>query len=1002
VLAPRGTVLSSAAFHVEKVPSTVFVPVTTALSGVSGSQLGASTFADLDGDGLLDLLVGERTSDRLKHYEQDALNSASFTLRTSDFSGIRVSAAAAPAITDFDGDGLLDLIVGERDQQVSLYEQDAPHSTSFSLRRANFIQTLQNGGALDYYLAPTVTDIDGDGLLDLLLGGEYGTVWRYEQGAANSTDFPLVNYGIDNMNFGGISVLIDSNPAVVDLEGDGLLDILAGPSDQEGITHYRQAAINSEGFTQVTQVFSGITAPNYEAKPTITDLDGDGRLDLLLGFNGSSLQRYEQVGPVPVLTSLSAPSGPIGASITLMGTNLDGATAVSFNGTPATSFTSSSATSVTVTVPAGATTGPVTLTTPGGTSNSLTFTILSDLTVSTVGQTIGGGTYHNITVTGTGEATLGGDLTVTGALVVQDGGALADGCHIIRGAGAFSLQAGAALSICAAAGISASGATGAVQVTGARSFAADATYRYVGTQAQVTGAALPSSVRELAVANTAGVTLSQATAVTNVLRLSSGVLSTSSNALTLLSTTSRTAYAVHAGGTTSGAVTVQRYVGGPTAVSYHHLASPVQNSTVSDLATAGFTPVVNAAYNALPYVAPPARQFPNVFGYDEQRGGTATAYQGFGIGYYSPASLSSALTPGRGWSVALAGDKTPDFVGALTTGSLNVALSHTGTNSSTNKAGWHLLGNPYPQPIDWDLVATPANVEASVYVWYPTGGNNGAYRVRNASGVGNLTEGLIGVSQGFWVRTTAPATFPFSNALRVENDAVPLGRMAAGSRPRLTLTLAQVGAPAELTDEVTVYAEPDATRGFDGAYDATRPGRNVGVPTLSVLIDGQEAMISALPDASFTAGASVELLLDVPAAGTYTLTAATLTNLPNALLLDRVTNTTYDLTSQPTLAFATAAGEVRDRFALLFGARVLGVAAEATTPAFALYPNPARGVVRVAGAVTESATLLDATGRTVRVWTLAPGATADLSLAGLTPGVYTVRVGTTSRRLVIE
>jgi hypothetical protein len=64
-------------------------------------------------------------------------------------------------------------------------------------------------------------------------------------------------------------------------------------------------------------------------------------------------------------------------------------------------------------------------------------------------------------------------------------------------------------------------------------------------------------------------------------------------------------------------------------------------------------------------------------------------------------------------------------------------------------------------------------------------------------------------------------------------------------------------------------------------------------------------------------------------------------------------------------------------------------------------PNPATGTVRLHGATAESATLLDATGRTVRVWHLAPS-TSDLSLAGLTPGVYSVRCGTTARRLVVE
>jgi len=64
-------------------------------------------------------------------------------------------------------------------------------------------------------------------------------------------------------------------------------------------------------------------------------------------------------------------SGKVGAAVTILGTNLTGATNVAFNGTPATSFTvNPSGTAMTTTVPTGATTGPVQVTTPSGTMSS--------------------------------------------------------------------------------------------------------------------------------------------------------------------------------------------------------------------------------------------------------------------------------------------------------------------------------------------------------------------------------------------------------------------------------------------------------------------------------------------------------------------------------------------------------------------------------------------------------------------------------------------------------
>ena len=447
---------------------------------------------------------------------------------------------------------------------------------------------------------------------------------------------------------------------------------------------------------------------------------------------------------------------------------------------------------------------------------------------------------------------------------------------------------------------------------------------------------------------------------------------------------------------------MQRYISEPAGASYRHLSSPVQAAPVSDLATDGFTPKANAAYNALPTPRLAANKMPNIFGYDEARGGLTPAYQGFATGYFSPATLGTTLTPGRGYSVYIGGDKTPDFVGALTTGNVNVALSHTGTNSASNKAGWHLLGNPYPQPIDWDLLATPANVEASVYVWYSTGGSNGAYRVRNASNVGSLTNGLIGVGQAFFVRATAATTFPFTNALRVD-DNVALGRAAQASRSLLTLQL--TGAAG--TDEVTIYEQAGATASFDGAFDAARPGRNVGVPTLSALINGEEGMISAVPEASLTTNTTVELLLDVPAVGAYAFAAATLSNLPGATLLDRATNTRYDLTAQPTVTFtATQAGEMRGRFALVFGQRTLGTAdLSPLTSHLTVYPNPASGggsvrVMNCPGSL--SVTVFDLAGRRVATAVADATGAADVSLRELAAGVYLVRVadGRTARLVV--
>ena len=78
----------------------------------------------------------------------------------------------------------------------------------------------------------------------------------------------------------------------------------------------------------------------------------------------------------PTISSFSPTSGPVGTSLIITGESFTGATNVTFGGIKATSFKVDSYTTITATVPTGAKTGKIGVTTPGGTATSTgTFTV---------------------------------------------------------------------------------------------------------------------------------------------------------------------------------------------------------------------------------------------------------------------------------------------------------------------------------------------------------------------------------------------------------------------------------------------------------------------------------------------------------------------------------------------------------------------------------------------------------------------------------------------------
>ncbi len=487
------------------------------------------------------------------------------------------------------------------------------------------------------------------------------------------------------------------------------------------------------------------------------------------------------------------------------------------------------------------------------------------------------------------------------------------------------------------------------------------------------------------------------------------------NILTLLSTPSQTAYVVSTGTGTANA-TVQRAVSSTssyTGVGYRHYAAPVTGSTVADLATGTFSPIVDPAFNT---PTPPTytnATYPNVFVFNPALV-TVNTPLSFSKAYQSADATSDVLVNGKGYSVRKDAS-TVDFVGALSTG--NKALTLTSDGSGGGLRGWNLLGNPYPSPLDWQLVrdasAIPAaTVQATIYFYKPTSTTGGFYDF--TSGLAGDDFNDIALGQGFFARKTtaaASATINVTNAMRTIGNGNNFERAApVSAQPYVRLAITNTAAPT-VQPKTVIYFDATATNGLDNFHDGLAVGRSNGdVPSILTLINGEEAGVNAL-NALPTAGMAdvvVPVLVATPVAGTYTISADKFLELPTGtavILEDAVNGRTQDLTQNGTYTFQSGASYAGQRFTIRFSTagRVTGLSADLTANALNLYPNPATSSVRISAPANTTVRVFDAVGREVKTLRIdAAGTETTIALTGLKAGLYTVRAGAASQKLVIQ
>jgi hypothetical protein len=192
---------------------------------------GGVALGDLDGDGWTDIVA--LGADAVLRFD-----GAGRLVWVSEYAGDTMGRADAPSIADLDGDGLAEIVVG-----AAVFDADG-----VLVGRGMYGQAVA-----DYtHAASFAVDVDGDGQAEVVTGNalyrrDGSTIWHNEQE--------------------------DGYPAVADLDGDGLAEIVV-------TGNARMRIQGPDGVVRCSAGLQGAGGGTGGGPPSVGDLDGDGLLEV--------------------------------------------------------------------------------------------------------------------------------------------------------------------------------------------------------------------------------------------------------------------------------------------------------------------------------------------------------------------------------------------------------------------------------------------------------------------------------------------------------------------------------------------------------------------------------------------------------------------------------------------------------------------------------------------------------------------------------------------------
>lgn len=227
---------------------------------ISGGRFNPVTLADIDGDGDLDLLTPNASLSVTRLYLNDGNGTFTFNATL-----VATGSDNRARVADLNGDGRMDVVVQSSfNDNVTIFLQQSNGTFAAGVPH-------QMAGAGLGVSGLQIADMNGDGILDLVgLDGTAQSI-TVALGKGNGT------FQTRTTSFVG-SAVGANNLLIQDINGDGILDAVVLHGDPNSTSITIAHGNGRGGFVATSGIDEGLT---LNGNPALADMDGDGVLDLI-------------------------------------------------------------------------------------------------------------------------------------------------------------------------------------------------------------------------------------------------------------------------------------------------------------------------------------------------------------------------------------------------------------------------------------------------------------------------------------------------------------------------------------------------------------------------------------------------------------------------------------------------------------------------------------------------------------------------------------------------